>query len=264
MNRRIVFTLLFLLSFVAVSADAEIGPAGLQKKVESTIDLRQMTQKKEDAWARKKSELTACYRSLKTNQEHLKKIKHKTENVLAAQSARVKELERRIKESARIREELQSCLESVATQLEEFIKKELPFLSKERGDRIDSIKETLARPDKAAAEKYRRVMEALQVETEYGRSVEVYQDTIDLNGQSTLVDILRLGRLSIFCRTLDGKVVGHYDRAAKAWAILPSKYHRDIGKAIEMARRERTIDLVKLPMGRIIPENVNIKIRNKK
>ncbi|MBW2036540.1 MAG: DUF3450 family protein [Deltaproteobacteria bacterium] len=69
------------------------------------------------------------------------------------------------------------------------------------------------------------------------------------------MDILRLGRLSLFCQTPDGKLVGHYDRAAGRWGLLPSKYRRQINRAVEMARRERTIDLVRLPIGRIVPDN---------
>ena len=251
------FTLavLFLLIFWAMPAVGETEADQLQKEVTQTIEIRQQTQKKEDAWAGKKSEVMARYRSLEANQEHLEKLKLKTERCFSAQKARVAELDRKIKESARIREELQSYLESLVTQLEESIKNDLPFLLKERSTRLASIKETLARPDKPAAEKYRRVMEALQVETEYGRTVEVYQDTIDLNGQSVLMDILRLGRLSLFYQTPDGKVVGHYDRAAGRWVSLHSKYRREINRAVEMARRERTIDLIRLPIGKIIPNS---------
>ena len=137
-------------------------------------------------------------------------------------------------------------LESVVANLEEFIKKDLPFLSEERSARLSSIKETLERPDKPVTEKYRRVMEAIQVETEYGRTVEVYQDTVNL-------DILRLGRLSLFCRTPDGTKTGRYDQATQGWEVLASAYCREIGKAVEMARRERTIDIVRMPLGRIVP-----------
>jgi len=244
--------LLFLLLFMHEQSDAEIKADQLQKKVTQTIEIRQQTQKKEDAWAGKKAELMARYRSLKANQDHLEKFKLKTESALSSQNARLAEVERKIKESARIRKELQSYLESAVAQLEEFIKKDLLFLPKERSARLASIEETLARPDKPAAEKYRRVMEAFQIEAEYGRTVEVYQDTIDLNGQSVLMDIMRLGRLSLFCQTPDGRMVGHYDRAAGRWVSLPSKYRREINKAVDMARRQRTIDLVRLPIGRII------------
>ncbi len=242
-----------MLIFLMEPALAETEADQLQKGVSHTIEIRQQTQKKEDAWAGKKVEIMAHYRSLKASQEHLRKLKLKTEKAFIAQKARVEESERRIKESARIREELQSYLESVVAQLERFINKDLPFLSKERGARISSIKETMTRPDRPAAEKYRRVVEALQVETEYGRTVEVYQDTINLDGEPVLVDILRLGRLSLFCQTPDGKVVGHYDPPARRWVSLPSSYRREINKGMEMARGQRNIELVSMPIGRITP-----------
>ncbi len=249
------FTLAFLFLLLVMHGQSRAGTETdkIQEKVVKTIEIRQQTQEKEDTWAGKKVELTARYRSLKANQEYLEKLKFKSERALCALNARLAEFERKIKESARIREELQSYLESTVAQLEGFIKRDILFLSKERATRLASIKETLTRPDKPAAEKYRRVMEALQIEAEYGRSVEVYQDTIDLNGQSVLMDILRLGRLSLFCQTPDGKMVGHYDRAEGRWVSLSSKYRREINNAVDMARRQRTIDLVRLPIGRIAP-----------
>ncbi len=262
---------LFLLFVMHSQSAAETKQDEIRGKVVQTIDIRQQTQKNENAWAGKRSKRMAYYQSLKVNQEHLKKVKAKTKSTLAIQKVKVEDLKRKIEESNRIKEELESCLKAVVIQLEEFIKKDLPFQSKERACRLASIKNTLAQPDKPAAEKYRRVMEALQIEAGYGRTVEVYQDTIDLidlsidiDDRLVLVNILRLGRLSVFCQTPDGKVVGYYDQAAKAWKTLPSKYCRDIGKAIEMAKHERTIDLVRLPIGRIIPENINIKMKNEK
>ena len=246
----VVFLFLLLVMHGRSGAETEVDQ--IQNRVVQAIETRQETQEKEDTWAGTKAELTARYRSLKANQDYLEKLKLKTERALSSQNARLAEFERKIKESARIREELQSYLESTAAQLEGFIRKDIPFLSKERDVRLALIKETLALPDKPAAEKYRRVMEAFQIETEYGRTVEVYQDTIDLNGQPVLMDIMRLGRLSLFCQTQDGKVVGNYDQAAGRWVSLSSKYRREINKAVDMARRQRTIDLVRLPIGRII------------
>ena len=252
--KRASFTVAFLFFLIAMQGQSKAGSEAdkIQERVVKTIEVRQETQKKEDAWAGKKAELTARYRSLSYGNKHLEKVKEKTGQRLISQKDLVDEARRKIEESARIKEELQSCLESIITRLEEFIKRDLPFLPEERSDRLALIKETLTSPDKPAAEKYRRVMEALQIETGYGHTVEVYQDTVDLDGRPVLVDILRLGRLSLFCQTPDGKVVGHYDRAPKRWISLSSGYRRDINKAVEMARHERTIDLVRLPIGRII------------
>ena len=95
----------------------------IQGKVIQAIEVRQQTQKKEDVWAGKKAKLVTRYRSLKANKVHFEKLKLETKRALDSQKTRVAELERKIKESARIREELQSYLESVVAQLEGFIKK---------------------------------------------------------------------------------------------------------------------------------------------
>ena len=253
MRKLFITCLLLFLPVAVISAETRQGdlPSRIQRKVTSTIDVGQETQRKEDDWAAEREKLTAKYRSLKADRKYLKKVKERTERMLRAREKQIAETLRMIKEAARIREELQSYLETVVTRLEGWIKKDVAFLSEERTDRIASIKEMLARQDIPLAEKYRRVMETLQIETEYGRTVEVYQKTIELEGKPRLVDILRVGRLSLFYRTPDGKLAGTFDQGNQKWVILPSKYRREINKAADVAGHRRTIELTKLPIGRI-------------
>ena len=236
----------------AWSAPAETGADRLLGEVSETIEVRKQTQKEEDAWAGKKAELMARLRSLEAEREHLSEVKDRTIRAIETEQALIAEAKRKIREAARIREGLESYLASVVTELEAFIQQDLPFLKDEREARLASISDTLSHSEKTAAEKYRRVMEALQVETEYGRTVEVYQETVDIEGQSILMDIFRLGRLSLFCQSPDGKMVGHYDRTEGQWIELTSKYRQEINKAVDMARKQRTVDLVRLPIGRIV------------
>ncbi|RKX62113.1 MAG: hypothetical protein DRP37_02435 [Thermodesulfobacteriota bacterium] len=236
----------------AWSAPAETGADRLLGGVSETVEVRKETQKEEDAWAGKKAELTARLRSLEAEREHLSEVKDRTIRAIETEQALIAEAKRKIREAARIREGLESYLASVVTELEAFIQQDLPFLKEEREARLASISDTLSHSEKTAAEKYRRVMEALQVETEYGWTVEVYQETVDIEGQPIPMDIFRLGRLSLFCQSPDGKMVGHYDRTAGQWIELPSRYRQKINKAVDMARKQRTVDLVRLPIGRIV------------
>jgi chromosome segregation ATPase len=136
------FTVAFLFLLLVMHGQSWAGTEAdqIQKRVVQAIEIGRQTQKKEDEWAGKKAELMARHRSLKANQDYLEKLKLKTERALSSQKARLAEFERKIRESARIREELQSYLESVAAQLEEFIKKDIPFLLKERDARLASIR----------------------------------------------------------------------------------------------------------------------------
>ena len=111
----------------------------------------------------------------------------------------------------------------------------------------------LSQIDASPAEKLRRLLEALRIECEYGDSVEVYQQQIQVDGQAVFADILRLGRLSIFWQTPDGKRVGEYDRAKNLWVEFPSRYGRGLRMAAEMAKKTRPVELTKLPIGRISP-----------
>ena len=122
---------------------------------------------------------------------------------------------------------------------------------------MTDLKNALVQPDTGIAERYRRVMEAVKVETEYGGTVEVYPAAIEVGfpegDRRIMADVLRVGRLALFWRSPDGNAVGHWDRVAAAWTTLPDRYRRSINDATEMALKRRTIDMVNLPLGRIEP-----------
>jgi hypothetical protein len=139
----------------------------------------------------------------------------------------------------------------VFEDLEDWVGRDLPFLLDERNHRLDLLRSELVRPDVTGAEKLRRILEALQIEAGYGNTVEVDQQKIVVSGEEIFVDMLRLGRVSVFWRTPDGKRVGEWDRGTAHWVELPGKYRRSIGYAMEMASRTRPIELISLPLGRI-------------
>jgi hypothetical protein len=70
----------------------------------------------------------------------------------------------------------------------------LPFLLDERQSRIALLRDMLQRADVSVSEKYRRVLEAFQIELEYGRTLEAYRERVD--GQA--YDMLRVGRIGLY------------------------------------------------------------------
>ena len=144
-------------------------------------------------------------------------------------------------------------MEILLTKLEAWVARDLPFLPEERATRLTSLKETLYDARLSPAEKLRHLLEALQVEGDYGDTVEVYQQRIDVEGETVFADILRLGRLSIFWQTPDGKRAGEYDRVGKKWVEFPAGFSRSIQIAVEIANKRRPIELIKVPVGRLAP-----------
>ncbi|MBU1567791.1 MAG: DUF3450 domain-containing protein, partial [Proteobacteria bacterium] len=97
-------------------------------------------------------------------------------------------------------------------------------------------------------------LEALLVEAEYGNTIEVYQETIGLDGREVLVDIFRLGRVGLFFQTLDQKSCGFYNVAIAAWQPLATAYNRTLLAAMEIGAKRRPVELLTLPLGRIQPQ----------
>ena len=250
--QRTAVVVLVLLAAVGVF-HAQTPSGDLKGTVSGTLDIEKTTQGEREAWAQEKAGLEARYRSAKANVKYLgERIAVERERETAV-LASVSELERRLREAKVLDASLGDTLNVVMRKLETFVAGDLPFLVEERNARLSSLREDLARTDVAGAEKLRRLLEALQVETEYGRLVEVSQAGIALEADSVFVDVLQVGRVSLFCRTPDGKAVGMFDPGSRQWVRLPKRYDRNISRAIEMATRLRPVQLIALPLGRIQP-----------
>jgi len=132
--------------------------------------------------------------------------------------------------------------------LDSFIELDFPFLLEERRKRVETLKQNMDRADVSTAEKYRRIMEAYQVEVEYGRTIEASSDMLEKDGESRSVNYLRIGRVAYLYQTLDGEESGIWDQAAREWQILPGEYRSSISKGLRTARKQLAPDLLKLPV----------------
>ena len=106
----------------------------------------------------------------------------------------------------------------------------------------------MERADIAVSEKFRRVLEAYQIEVDYGRTIEAYSGLLDVDGQEQNVEFLRIGRISFLYQTRDGSKLGLWNQETKAWDELPASYRSDINKALRIARKQLAPDLVVVPL----------------
>lgn len=247
------FALLCLVAALVAVADDPPPPRDLERTVDGTVEIRQATQREKERWSEERAQLLVRYETAQAAVDYLNNRRDLEARKVAALEERIAELERRLEESARLEAGLQDSLDAILRRLEARTQADLPFLPDERTVRLSSLRAELARPDVSAAEKLRRLLEALQIEARYGSTVEIYQDRIAAAGDSLHVDLLRVGRLSVFWRTPDGDRVGEYDRASGEWVELPEKHKRAIARAIEMVSHRRSFDLIALPLGRINP-----------
>jgi hypothetical protein len=132
--------------------------------------------------------------------------------------------------------------------LDQFITLDVPFLPKERSKRLASLREMMERADVSASEKFRRVLESYQIENEYGRTIEAYKGSLDVDGVAREVDFLRVGRVGLYYQTLDLQYSGVWDKAAGSWTALGEEYRNSIRSGLRIARKETAPDLLTLPV----------------
>jgi len=132
--------------------------------------------------------------------------------------------------------------------LDALVQIDLPFLLDERTERVAELRELMIRSDVTSAEKYRRIMEAYQIENEYGRTIEAYRSMLKRGDREVKVDFLRFGRIALVYQTLDGKEAGVWDRQTKSWVPLDASYRTAIRQGLRIARKQAAPDMIRLPL----------------
>jgi TolA-binding protein len=133
--------------------------------------------------------------------------------------------------------------------LEQFIALDTPFLLDERRERLERLRGMMERSDVSSAEKFRRVIEAYQIENDYGRTIEAYKGTVPINGNEQEVDFLRIGRVSLAYQSVGGAHTGAWDKASGDWVELEaSEFKNQIADGLRVARKQVAPDLLIVPV----------------
>lgn len=147
-----------------------------------------------------------------------------------------------------VRQTLVPLMVEMVDVLERFVELDQPMLLDERRARVERVRDNLTRADVEISEKYRRVVEAYQIEAEYGQSIEAYEGPVRIGDRELTVDFLRVGRVGLFYLTLDREEAGIWDRAAQRWVTVDARYLDAIDYAVRLARKQAPPDLVELPL----------------
>jgi septal ring factor EnvC (AmiA/AmiB activator) len=193
-------------------------------------------------------ELLQEYRQASRELESLRAYDDHLERMVQTQEQTIAALEKQLEEVQVTHRDVLPLMGRMVETLGQFVELDVPFLPDERRTRIDQLQDLLDRPDASVAEKYRRVMEAYQVETDYGRSIEAYRGTLhDHSGERT-VDFLRVGRIALLYRSLDGSQAGTWNPAARAWQALSRDYHPALKQGFRVARKQAAPELLMIPV----------------
>jgi hypothetical protein len=106
----------------------------------------------------------------------------------------------------------------------------------------------MGRADVAISEKYRRIVEAYQVEMDYGRTIEAYEGELAGEaGDPRTVQFLRVGRVTLLYQTLDGHETGYWDVEQKRW-VVDDAYAHSFKEGIAVAKKARAPEMLIVPV----------------
>ena len=215
---------------------------------QATINAAVQSQNKIDGLSDKTQKMLEKYRTATHQTETLSTYNKHLKDLLTSQEKEKTSLEQQLKEIETTQREIVPLILRMLDSLDKFITLDLPFLPEERKQRLSKLKEMVVRADVSNAEKFRRILEAYQIENDYGNTIEAYRADLTLEGVSSSVDFLRLGRVALYYQRFDGSEEGYWSREKKQWQILSTDYSNAIRNGLRIARKETAPDLLILPI----------------
>jgi hypothetical protein len=231
----------------AIAALLGAAPASTQTAKVNTVISEQVkteeaaraSQKRVEQLDEETTKMLGDYRQMLAEATSLKSYNEQLAAQVKSQDEQVADMTQQLGQIETTSREVLPMMDKMLATLDQFVKLDMPFLMEERSNRVAQLKDMMTRADVSTSEKYRRIVEAYQIEMEYGRTLEAYQGKV---GEKT-VDFLRAGRVSLMYQTLDGKETGYWDANAKAWK-QDSDYQEAIKAGLKVAKKQSAPDFV--------------------
>jgi hypothetical protein len=250
MVKRILLSTVVLLLMANLAAFAQADLERTENQMKSAIQREGQTQRKVESWTTDKEDLVSEIRTIQTTNTWLDYQIQKYSIYINKLNQKIALLNTKKLEARKVREGLEPYLEKeVLVRLDEYIASDLPFYETVRAQGVRDARSTMNDNDSTLSEKLRQVLSVLEIEANYGKEVGTSDVTLIIDGRETEVTTLRFGRVAMFYISLDGKKIGWWNDQTRAWEPLPKNFEHEINRALQMARRERTIDLIYIPVG---------------
>lgn len=238
---------IILFSFARSGHAEKVGD--VLKANESINRASKASQKKINKIVTQTESLLDQYKQVSKQVDGLKTYNKQLNRQLTTQQKEMAKIKQSISDVTVVERQVMPLILKMVEGLELFVGLDMPFLAQERKDRIESLKAFIDRTDVSMAGKYRRTLEAFQVENEYGRTIESYRDTIKISGSPREVSILRIGRISLLFQTLDGTLSGAWNQNDNTWDILEDpRMNTYIRRGLKMASNQTAPDIMLLPI----------------
>lgn len=241
--------------FVAAAVAAVAGSVFAQnvddvlKADERRLQLAQASQERVNDVVEGTRSLTDQYRGINKEIDGLRVYNRLMTAQVQGQDATLEDIALSMDQVDVINRQIFPLMEDMIDGLEQSVSLDIPFLLEERKARMGGLTEIMSRSDVSVAEKFRKVMEAYQIEMDYGSSVENYTQSLELEGLGIRdYNMLRIGRVGLYFQSDDAAITGWWNSQAGNWELLDSANRNEIRKGLRMARQLIAPELLLLPV----------------
>ena len=207
--------------------------------------LSASSQDKIDQTERQTDKIVNEYKVVAKQVEGLKLYNAQKRIQIQAQLDLMDKLDEQLVQVVVMQRQIPPLAERMLDSLENFIQIDTPFRLEERRGRVDLVRSSLAKPKVTASEQVRQVLEAYNIEAEYGRKIDTYEDKLQ---DGTVVNILVIGRIGMFYQTKDERTSGRWNNETGEWEELSSTYRKPIRDEIRMAKKLAPTDMLLMPV----------------
>jgi len=222
-----------LAAAVAAQAGADKEAVGSQERVS---ELDDETQK-----------LLAQYRTALGEKDSIEAYSEQLKVQVESQVEDIESIQRQLNEVETTAREVVPLTLKMLDTLSSFVELDVPFLIEERRNRVKTLQDVMGRADVSLSEKYRRVVEAYQIEMEYGRTLEAYDGRLGDGEDARTVQFLRVGRVALLYQTLDANETGYWDADGRSW-VVNDDYRRAFEHGVGIAKKLTAPDLIRVPV----------------
>ena len=242
------FNLMHLCMIVSISGSGLLSSTDMESVLEVGRDnqlLSAKSQNKIDDTERKTDKIVNEWKAVSKQVEGLKLYNEQKRIQIQAQLDLMDKLDDQLVQVVVMQRQIPPLAQRMLESLESFIALDTPFRIEERQNRIDLVRSSLAKPKVTASEQVRQVLEAYNIEAEYGRKIDTYESTLQ---DGTVVNILVIGRIGMFYQTKDEQSSGRWNNETNSWDDLPGSYRKPIRNGIRMAKKLAPTDMLMMPV----------------
>jgi len=220
----------------------------IQKVGQQTQTAAKKSQEKIDNIYGQTQEMIGEYRSVVDETELLKVYNDHVARLVADQNANIESLNRQIGTIEKTKQDVVPLMYRMIDTLEQFIKADVPFETETRLGRVEKLRDLLSNAKVTTSEKFRQVLEAYTIETDYSSTQTASQGSLEINGKNINVDFARLGRVAYVAQSFDLKHAWVWNNSTKQWDELGEEYLKPVKTFIRIARGQAAPELLALPI----------------